>query len=147
MADEIKRKPGRPPGRKNKPGAGRPRGTYEASDADIAEALERAEGSVDRAAEYLPINVRAIYYRINGNPTNDSPANPELQEIVRAWKEIKIARLEDSVFDRAMESDVLAIFTLKAQAGWKDGRELTIQGPNGGAIPIAVVQNDDWNAI
>ena len=147
MADEIKRKRGRPPGRKNKPGAGRPRGTYEASDADIAEALEKAEGSIDRAAEYLPINVRAIYYRINGNPTNDSPANPELQEIVRAWKEIKIARLEDSVFDRAMESDVLAIFTLKAQAGWKDGRELTIQGPNGGAIPIAVVQNDDWNAI
>jgi hypothetical protein len=147
MADEIKRKPGRPPGRKNKPGAGRPRGTYEASDAEIADALELAEGSVDRAAEYLPINKRALYYRINGNPTNDSPANPELQELVRVWREIKIARLEDSVFERAMTSDTLAIFTLKAQAGWKDGRELTIQGPNGGAIPIAVVQESVWEKV
>ena len=130
----AKRKPGRP---------------RKVTDQQIADALDECRGSIIQAAELLDIKQRALYYRINGNPqtVGDTPPNETLQEIVSTWKKIKIAALEDSVFERAMESDTLAIFTLKAQAGWKDGREVTIQGPGGGAVPIAVVQADDWNAI
>ena len=117
------------------------------SDDRLAEALDAAQGSVKDACETLNINRRAMLYRIYGNKQRDTPGSDMLREIVETWKEIKVKDLEESVIQRAFLSDTLAIFTLKAQAGWKDGREITLSGPNGGAIPIAVVQADDWNAI
>ncbi len=117
------------------------------SDDRLAEALDAAQGSVKDACETLNMGRRAMQYRIYGNKKTDKPGSDMLLEIVETWKEINIKDLEESVIQRAFQSDTLAIFTLKAQAGWKDGREITLSGPNGGAIPIAVIQKDDWNAI
>lgn len=143
--ESVKAKPGK---RGRKPGQKMGKYKVTVTDDMIADALEKAEGRIYKASEFVDLSPRQLFYRVNGCPHRDTMLpNEDLQEIIRAWKEIKLSRLEDSVLDRAMESDTLAIFTLKAQRGWKDGRELTVSGPNGGAIPIAVVQNDDWNAI
>ena len=117
------------------------------SDDRLAEALDAAQGSVKDACETLNMNRRAMQYRIYGNKQRDTPGSDMLREIVETWKEIKVKDLEESVINRAFESDTLAIFTLKAQAGWKDGREITLSGPNGGAIPIAVVQQSVWEKV
>lgn len=118
------------------------------SDAKIEAAIDEFEGDLDKVAESLRYTKRALHYRIYGNKNRKNmKPNQRLQDALETWREIKVKRLETSVLERALTSDTLAIFTLKAQAGWKDGRELTLQGPNGGAVPIAIISEADWNAI
>jgi len=76
-----------------------------------------------------------------GKSVDTIMARPAAREAYEIGKAETIAKVAGSLVRKALSGDTSsAIFYLKTQAGWKENSAIEHSGPDGGPVPVTVIE-------